>query len=223
MLEIGIDDAGRGPVIGPMVMAGVLIKEESKALLKRIGVRDSKQLSANRREVLAKEIRDIAENFEIVLIHPQEIDGRGGAGLNLNKIEAIKSALIINKLDVPDKKIKVVIDCPSNNIKKWADYLKQYIEHPENLELFIEHKADVNHVSCSAASILAKTTRDAEIERIKKQIGVDFGSGYPSDPVTKKFLQDYASKHKKDGIFRETWATWQNHKAKKEQKNINDF
>ncbi len=223
MLEIGIDDAGRGPVIGPMVLAGVLIKEENKAFLKKIGVRDSKKLSPQRREVLAEQIKEIAYNFEIVLIHPQEIDGRGTAGLNLNKIEAIKSALIINKLNIKDEKIKVVIDCPSNNIKKWTDYLKRYIEHPANLELAVEHKADVNHVSCSAASILAKTTRDAEVEKIKKQIGVDFGSGYPSDPITKKFLKEYSQKHKKDGIFRETWATWQNHKAKKEQKNINDF
>jgi ribonuclease HII len=102
-------------------------------------------------------------------------------------------------------------------------YLMQHINNPNNLTFKVEHKADVNHPACSAASILAKVTRDMEIEKIKKQIGVDFGSGYPSDPVTKKFLQDYGKKHKKDGIFRETWGTWQNFKTKKEQKSISDF
>ena len=54
-------------------------------------------------------------------------------------------------------------------------------------------------MSCSAASIIAKTTRDAEIEKIKKKIGIDFGSGYTSDPVTCKFLKENSHKYKKEG------------------------
>jgi ribonuclease HII len=223
MLILGIDDAGRGPIIGPMVMAGVLIDEKDESRLKFLGVRDSKQLTQNRREVLAKEIEKIAISYHVVLIHPYEIDGRGTAGLNLNKIEAVKAALIINNLNKTSERIKVVIDCPSTNIKKWENYLKGYVDRIDNLDFFVEHKADVNHVACSAASILAKCAREEEVEKIKEKIGKDFGSGYPSDPATKKFIEEYSKEHKKDGIFRETWATWQNHKTKKEQRSINDF
>jgi ribonuclease HII len=223
MLILGIDDAGRGPVIGPMILAGVLIDSKDENYLKKIGVKDSKQVSKNRREILAAEIKKIAKEYFVSMTHPFEIDGRGKAGLNLNKIEAIKTAEIINKLNNGKDKIDVVIDCPSNNIFKWHMYLMQYIDNPNNLTFKVEHKADVNHAACSAASIIAKVTRDAEIEKIKKQIGIDFGSGYPSDPVTKKFLHDYGKKHKKDGIFRETWQTWQNFKSKKEQAKLDEF
>ncbi len=223
MLIIGIDDSGRGPVMGPMVMAGCLLDAKTEKEFKEIGIRDSKTLSPRKREKFALIIKEKALDYEIVVIHPNEIDARNGAGLNLNNIEAIKSAEIINKLNKGKDKIKVIIDCPSNNIKKWADYLKNYVSNKENLEIIAEHKADVNHVSVSAASVLAKTTRDAEIEKIKKKVGKDFGSGYPNDPLTIKFLEKYGKKHRKDGILRETWGTWKNLQNKKSQKNLEDF
>jgi len=140
-------------------------------------------------------------------------------GINLNKIEAIKAAEIINTLNNGEK-IKVILDCPSNNIPAWRSYLLTNIEKKDNLEIVCEWKADVNHPCVSAASILAKTTRDFEVEKIKKLVGQDFGSGYPSDPITKKFLKDYYAKHQKDGIFRETWGTVKDHKKGKAQKTL---
>jgi ribonuclease HII len=222
-LLLGVDDSGRGPVIGPMVLAGCLIDEKTAEEFKKLGVKDSKKVLKNKREVLARIIKEKALGFEILIVHPDEIDARNGAGVNLNDIEAIKSAEIINKLNDNSRIIKVAVDCPSPNIVKWKAYLEKRIQNKENLIMHVEHKADVNHVACSAASILAKTTRDAEIEKIKKKIGVDFGSGYSSDPVTMKFLNEYFHKHKKDGIFRETWGTVADHKAKKEQKKLGEF
>lgn len=223
MLILGIDDAGRGPVIGPMVLAGVLIERKDEAHLRKLGVKDSKQVTPKRREILAEEIKKIAKSYFFSIASPSEIDGRASSGLNLNNLEAIKSAEIINKLNKGREKIEVIIDCPSPNIPKWREYAMKHIHEPDNLTLKAEHKADVNHVACSAASIIAKVTRDAEIEKIKKQVGMDFGSGYPSDPVTINFLRKYGKKYKKDGIIRETWQTWQNFKGKKEQKNLKDF
>lgn len=223
MLVLGIDDAGRGPIIGPMIMAGVLMNQEDESKLKSLGVKDSKQVIQNKREILAEDIKKTAISYHVEIISPSEIDGREAAGLNLNKLEAVKMASIINHLNKTKEKIKVFIDCPSTNIKKWEDYLKGYVERKENLNFFVEHKADVNHVSCSAASILAKVTREEEVAKIKANIGRDFGSGYPSDPATKKFIEQYGKEHKKDGIIRETWATWQNHKSKKAQRSIADF
>jgi len=218
-LILGIDDAGRGPVIGPMILAGCLIEKSKEPELKHLGVKDSKQLTAKRRDVLVEEIKKIAIAYHFTITHPYEIDSRTKMGINLNKIEAIKTAEIINKLN-NGQKIKVVVDCPSVNISSWYDYLLTHIEKPENLTISCEHKADINHVACSAASIIAKTTRDAEVEKIKKLVGVDFGSGYPSDPETIKFLDKYFAKHRKDGIFRETWGTVADHLNRKAQKKL---
>ncbi len=222
-LILGIDDSGRGPVIGPMILAGCLIDEQAEKEFKRLGVKDSKLLTKNRRKILAEVIEKQAIAFEITKTDPNEIDGRNHVGLNLNKIEAIKSAEIINKINKGLDKIKVIIDCPSPNTIRWRNYLLGYIDNIKNLKVLCEHKADVNHIACSAASVLAKVTRDAEVEKIKERIGKNFGSGYPSDPITQKFIENHYSNHKKDGIFRETWQTVKNHKAKKEQKKLGEF
>lgn len=222
-LKLGIDDAGRGPVIGPMVLAGALVNEEIEEELKKLGVKDSKKLTPHRRETLAQIIKEKALTFEITLTHPNEITDKNKNGVNLNTIEAQKSAEIINRINKAQGKIIVYIDTPSPNIKAWQAVLEKYINNKSNLEIHCEHKADVNHISCSAASILAKTTRDSEIEKIKKKTGVDFGSGYPSDPLTCKFLKEYSEKHRKDGIFRETWSTWKNNCNIKKQKNLGEF
>lgn len=206
-----------------MILAGCLVNEEIEKEFRKLGVKDSKQVLPNKREKLAEIIKEKSLTFEITLTFPDEITDKNHAGINLNKIEAIKSAEIINKINKKQTKIIVYIDCPSPNIQAWQRYLETKIENKENLILKVEHKADVNHVSCSAASILAKTTRDAEIEKIKKQVGVDFGSGYSSDIVTCKFLKEYSHKFSKDGIFRETWQTWKSVCSEKKQKKLDEF
>ncbi|MBU1136021.1 MAG: ribonuclease HII [Nanoarchaeota archaeon] len=224
MLILGIDDSGRGPIIGPMILAGCLINNDIEKKFKELGVRDSKTLIPKKREYLAKIIKEKAIDYKVSVTYPEEIDGKTNSGINLNRIEAIKAAEIINKINFKlNEKIKVVVDCPSPNIEKWTNTLNSYVKDSSNLSISCEHKADKNHIAVSAASILAKSRREEEIEKIKKQIGKDFGSGYTSDPITQKFLEDYSHEHKKDGIFRETWATWKNLKGKKEQKKLMEF
>jgi len=224
MLTLGIDDAGRGPVIGPMILAGCLIDKNKESELKRLGVKDSKQLTPKRREFLAEKIREMSESFEVTISFPEEIDGKNKEGINLNDLEAIKTAEIINKINSIKKtkeKIKVVVDCPSPSIIKWQDFLKTKIENLSNLEISCEHKADKNHVSVSAASILAKSLREKEMNKLKEKYGREIGSGYSSDPATCRFLEKYAQKHKHDGIFRQTWSTWKKACSAKEQKKLN--
>jgi ribonuclease HII len=208
MLTLGIDDAGRGPVIGPMILAGCLLTPESEKELKKIGVKDSKQVTPKRRDFLAEKIKESAEAFEIVMVFPKEIDGIDGEKINLNLLEANKMAEIINRINKGKEKIKVVVDCPSVSISKWRDYLKTRIENLSNLEVVCEHKADKNHVSVSAASIIAKDTREKQMNLLKKKYGDEIGSGYCSDPLSCKFLEKNAEKHKDDGIFRKSWITW---------------
>jgi ribonuclease HII len=223
MLILGIDDAGRGPVLGPMILAGCLVTSEVEKEFKKIGIRDSKQLTQKRREYFSEIIKQKAEAFEMVLIFPNEIDQQNYEGVNLNDVEAIKTAEIINKINKGLGKIKVVVDCPSPNITKWKDFLKTKIDNLSNLEIVCEHKADVNHPSVSAASILAKTTREIEMSKLKEKYGKEIGSGYPSDSLTCKFLQKNAQKYKEDGLFRQTWSTWKKACGVKEQKKLGEF
>jgi len=224
---IGVDDAGRGPLIGAMLMAGVLVNETGQKALKKIGCKDSKMLTRKERENLFEQIKNISEGYHIVATSPTEIDNRTNVGLNLNRIEAIKTAEIINEIlkKMPQKgEIEIVVDCPSPNTVEWRNYLLKHINESEKKVLIkCEHKADVNHVECSAASILAKVTRDNEIDKIKKEIGIDIGSGYPSDPVTVEFLEKHSKEFKNHGIFRKTWGTWTEHIRKKEQKKLEGF
>ncbi|HLC86677.1 MAG TPA: ribonuclease HII [Candidatus Nanoarchaeia archaeon] len=222
ILKLGIDDAGRGPVIGPLVLAGCLINEDQEKEFRKLGIKDSKELTPKRREFLAEIIKKTAENFDVAIITPSEIDGDdNGERIKLNELEAIACAKIINNINKGQEKIRVILDCPSPSISKWRDFLKTNIENLSNLEIICEHKADKNHIAVSAASILAKEFREAEMKIIKEKYGDNIGSGYPSDPLTQKFLEKYAKKYEKDGIFRKTWDTWQRASNSLGQKKLN--
>ena len=240
---IGIDDAGRGPVIGPMLLAGVLIKKELEKEIKAEGVADSKLLTPKRREGLIDFIKSKSIGWKFHMVTPAEIDTGMGIGLNLNQVEALAAGTIINeltaKLNEQEKKsLTIILDCPSINTVGWKRQLMDYVKDKSFEKIILcEHKADFNHPVVSAASIIAKVTRDAEIEKIKKQIGINFGSGYPSDPTTKAFLKEHANDFKKERIFRESWSTWQeasgvksnffreetNPDKKKNQKSLGEF
>lgn len=216
----GVDDAGRGPVIGPMTMAGVSIDEEDIPKLKSIGVKDSKLLTQKQRERIFKEILKVVKDYKIIKIYPEEIDKAVlSEGLsNLNFLEGEKMAEIINYL----KPEKAVVDCPSNNKKAFSSFLKTKIKVKTNL--LCEHKADLLFPEASAASILAKCAREEEVILIKNKIGIDFGSGYISDPKTKAFLKENWNKYPE--IFRHSWAPYQEYaigKKSKKQKTLGEY
>ena len=216
VLIAGVDEAGRGPVVGPLVAAGVLIDEKDLAKLREIGVKDSKLLSPKQREMLFYKIISIAKNYKIVIVDPEEIDEAVESETsNLNQLETEKFAIIINYLK-PDR---VVIDCPSTNLEAYKEHIRVYIK--EKMSIICEHKADLNHEVVGAASILAKVTRDREIEKIKERIGINFGSGYPSDETTKEFLKKNWNKY--PDILRHSWASYKNVTVEKKQTKLEDF
>ena len=219
---LGVDDAGRGPIVGPMVIAGAMFDKDADAILKKLGVKDSKMLFHPARIRLAKDIQKIAIGYDIVVISPKEIDAAVNSAYNLNKLEAAKMAYVINNLTrglSKSIKITVYVDCPSVNIFAWTNVLKGFLER-DDLILKVEHKCDVNHVECSAASILAKVRREEEVENLKKMYNIDFGSGYPADPVTVNWLKEFGREFQKYGIIRESWQTWKNHEKNEKQKKL---
>lgn len=207
-----------------MALAGCLITEELEKEFKELGVKDSKMLTPKRREFLAEKIREKALAFHVTLAFPEKIDNGIKNGTNLNKIEAMEAAEIINKItENIENEVKIVIDCPSPNKEAWKNQVVEHLPFTDNLTIACEHKADRDHIAVGAASILAKSAREAEVAKIRKKIGKDFGSGYPNDPKTAEFLKNHSKEHKKDGIFRESWATFKNHKKEKEQKKLDDY
>jgi ribonuclease HII len=202
-LLLGIDDAGRGPVLGPMVLAGVIIEPSEEQTIKNWGAKDSKLLTPKKRG----EIKENIENrfkHHIETSSPKEIDNHK----NLNTLEAEKAAKIINELTKDTtEKVQVIIDCPSVNIESWSNDVQKLIDKPEIIQLSCEHKADLNHPIVSAASIIAKEKREDEIYKLKLQLKTDFGSGYPADPKTKEFIAENFDNPKYNTIIRFSWNT----------------
>ncbi|MBS3104852.1 ribonuclease HII [Candidatus Woesearchaeota archaeon] len=199
-------------------MCGFQIEEKQETQLRKIKVKDSKLLTREEREGLYTKILKISHKYKLIIINPQEIDKavRGHDGLNLNWLEADKSAEILDNLN-PNK---AIIDAPGNNIEKYRVYLLKKLKN-KDIKLVLEHKADLNHPVVSAASILAKVTRDTEIELLKKELGIDFGSGYMTDPKTVEFLKNNYENYPE--IFRKSWFPYQNLVNKKFQKSLSDF
>ncbi|MBS3147565.1 ribonuclease HII [Candidatus Woesearchaeota archaeon] len=213
----GIDEAGRGCIVGPMVLCAAMIDSEKEEELRALGVKDSKLLSPQARERIFKELPKYV-TFQIILVPPSQIDEYvlDAAGKNLNWLEADKAVELVNMMSPQ----KAIIDCPSPNIKAYSEYIQERLLH-KKVELKCEHKADFKYLIVGAASIIAKVTRDAEIEKIKQHVGEDFGSGYMADPRTIEFLKKNWSKHAE--IFRKSWTPYQVISGKKKQKSLGEF
>jgi ribonuclease HII len=204
-LVAGIDEAGRGPVIGPLVLAGVLFPKEKLQDLVDIGAKDSKRLTPKRRRELSVLIENTAQKFAYVEISPEEIDGRVSRGISLNRLEAEKIAYIIKDLH-PDQ---VYVDCPDANPAKFTELLQNLVASKE-IRIVATHFADESIPIVSAASIIAKVRRDLRIKELADKLG-DIGSGYPSDPKTKKYIEKVlrrkTTSETMPKFLRSTWKT----------------
>ncbi len=211
----GVDEAGRGPCFGPLVVAGILA--ENDADLIRIGVADSKLLTPRRREQLAPMIKTIATKYEIIILPPEDIDDLRKT-MTLNELEVFVYSKIIEKLR-PDVCYIDAVDVKEERFGR--DILSHLSFKPQ---IISEHKADGRYPIVGAASILAKVTRDEHVKRIAQELepklNLPLGSGYPSDPITKKFLFTWMSQFGSlPPYVRHSWETCQqlirNHKTKR--------
>lgn len=191
VLVAGVDEAGRGCVIGPLVIAGFMIAEANLSVLAQLGVKDSKLLSPKKREALSKEITRVAEKHYVVKLAPSEIDRAVESKRKLhklNRLEAQTMAQIINTLK-PDQAFVDAADV-------LEDRFKHHIQEGLTVKAQItsRHKADRIYPVVSAASIIAKVERDSEIAVLKGAYG-DFGSGYLTDQKTMLFLRQWMQTH----------------------------
>ena len=197
----GVDEAGRGPVLGPLVLAGVIIAEENLKELVDKGLTDSKLMTKKKREELFQEINDFAQDKQIIIIPPKMIDNNKQNGINLNQTEI---EAIISILQSIENWSTAYVDACEKNTQKMGAIIMAQVKG----KVIAEHYADLKYPIVSAASVIAKVTRDREIEKAHKKYGIDFGSGYPNDPKTIQFLEEYYQKHKKfPEIARNSWET----------------
>jgi len=206
MTIAGVDEAGRGCVIGPLVIAGVLFDDEVVGSLRAIGVKDSKKLSAKKRVALSAEIKELALGHRFFELSPRTIDKvvfRNVPLRRLNYLQTMAMAWIIRELE-PEEAHVDPCDVVSERV---VSQIKGVL--PFDLIIRCEPRADAKYPATGAASILAKVRRDSRIEALRELYG-DFNSGYPSDWRTQNFLRDYFSENIECPDFiRESWITVQ--------------
>ena len=209
----GVDEAGKGSVLGPMVIAAVGVPSEN--VFAEIEVADSKLLSPRVRERLYSIIR---KRFRVatVRIDAHEID-EIRTGMTMNACVARAHAQAIDKLS---PSIAYVDACDVNAFR-YANMVKSHLV--QSCEIVSEHNADQTFKVVSAASIVAKVTRDHAIIMLSKKYG-EIGSGYPSDPITIAFLSDYIDEYKcPPPIARKSWKTIISLVGKKQQSHLSQL
>lgn len=216
MKILGIDEAGRGPVLGPLVMCGYLIDSRKSGRLLKAGAKDSKLLTPAQRENIAVKMRKLADDFVLLSVPASEIDAlRSVSNLNKIEIERMQEIIIATMPDV------AIIDAPEVNTKAFAEKIRKKVG--DSVKLICENFADARHPPVSAASILAKVHRDSEIEKLSKKYG-NIGSGYTSDEITIKFLKDWIAVHRNFPPFvRKSWITAQVLLEQKQQAGLGNF
>ncbi len=183
----GVDEAGRGCAIGPLVVACVVFDDEGLERLGTLGVRDSKLLTPRRREALAEEIMGLAADHAYFDIPPRAIDRvvmRGVKLRRLNYLEAMAMARVIRDVE-PDL---VYVDPADVDALRYSEQIRRVL--PFEPVIVCEHNADANYPAASAASILAKVRRDGIIAGLREEYG-DFNSGYCHDGKTISFLEEW--------------------------------
>jgi len=202
MIEIGIDEAGKGPVIGSMFVAGVLNFEG----LEELGVKDSKRLSPAKREYLAKRIEEATE-VHVVEMTASEIDeGRKRHTMNEIMVERFSEVITHFKPD------RAIVDAADVKPERFAANLRANYEKGGGgaIDIISESKADDRYPLVSAASIVAKVHRDRSIRALAAKVGAEIGSGYPADQKTVQFLKELLKGKGLDDVpfyVRKSWKT----------------
>ncbi|MEM4164109.1 MAG: ribonuclease HII [Candidatus Caldarchaeum sp.] len=209
----GVDEAGRGSVLGPLVISAVLASPPQARSLRSLGVADSKTLTPLRRFELYQKLSEMLV-FKTVVLEPWSVDSslRVNGGEGLNTLEYRWIARLVDALK-PDR---VFVDSPDRNVAKARRKILSYVKHRAEIRCMV--KGDRRNVLVAAASIIAKVERDRHVKRLRELYG-DFGSGYPSDPRTRRWLADKLSGNNLPAQVRRGWKTLERLK----QSRLDDF
>lgn len=199
-LVLGLDEAGRGPVLGPLVVCGCAFEAGALEQLAALGVADSKTLKPAVRRRLAEEIRGLAEFVVVRALPPAVVDGARLRGL-LNQLETEAMVAVIRETS-PDE---VYVDALGNRPHRFGRALAAALGAGAP-RIVAESRADATYPVVSAASIVAKVERDATIAALTEEHG-DVGSGYPGDPRTMAFLRRCRARGAFPACVRRSWRT----------------
>ncbi len=204
-LVIGIDEAGRGPVVGDMFVACVALEPHAVRELASRGVRDSKALDRGRRERLFAYVITLARAVAVARATPREIDST-----NLNTLFIEKACTALTKVLAacsPLEQIEVFIDAAGDPRRVAASIERVAKGFCRSVRVVAEHGADARYTVVGAASIVAKVLRDWHVDKLKRVYG-DFGSGYPADPRTREWLERVVRSGRVPPIVRRSWGTY---------------
>ncbi len=220
----GVDEAGKGPVLGPMVIAGVMYSVEGENInqtpveMEGLNLRDSKEIPYKKRISLANKIRKTADEIYSIRVEAPQIDELRKI-MNMNDILVESYSKVLNNINFD----AIVMDAADVNEERFCNRIRKKIEKKDRV-MISEHNADDKYPIVSAASIIAKAERDKEIERLEKEIGMDIGSGYPADDITVNFLEKWISEKGNLPTFaRKSWSTSKKILENFSQKKFKDF
>lgn len=225
-LRVGVDEAGKGPALGPMVAAAVAAPPGALPE----GVDDSKRLSAEHRETLAERLRDAdAVTVAIEAVPPARIDD---PGTDMNSLTVAAHAAVLERVltaGTAGERVEVVLDGADVDADRFARQVADRASidgdgDGAGVSVHAEHGADEEHAVVGAASVAAKVERDRRIEAIDADHDRPVGSGYPSDPTTRAFLREYVREHGElPACARASWSTCDDVLAAAEQSSLADF
>ncbi len=215
----GIDEAGKGPVLGPMCVAGLLLDENKLESIARLGVKDSKKLTPKKRETLSVDIKKLADKIFVLEVSPWQID-------ELRKVMTMNEIMVACYVKVLEelKPESAFVDAADVIAQRFGENIKK--KYSSDLNITSEHNADEKYPIVSAASILAKVRRDELVRNIEKATGTEIGSGYPSDHKTINFLENWVRENGSLPDFaRSSWETSKNiiERSSKNQITISDY
>ncbi|ADD06261.1 ribonuclease H, type 2 [Natrialba magadii ATCC 43099] len=221
-MPIGVDEAGKGPVLGSMFAAAVHVERET---VLPDGIADSKRLTPARRDELAATLREddrigvgVAEITTAQIDDPETDMNSLSVRAHAEAIEAVAADTV---LEAP---ITGLCDACDTD----ADRFARRVADRCGLECTIsaEHGADDDSPIVGAASIIAKVERDTHVESVSAAFPDcgPVGSGYPSDPNTRAFLESYVDAHGElPACARESWSTCEDVLAAAEQTGLGQF
>ncbi len=215
----GIDEAGKGPVLGPMCVAGLLLDENKLERISRLGVKDSKKLTPKKREVLSVDIKKLADKIFVLEVSPGQIDELRKV-ITMNEIMVACYVKVLEEL----KPESAFVDAADVIAERFGENIMK--KYSGDLNITSEHNADENYPIVSAASILAKVRRDELVRNLERTVGKEIGSGYPADPKTVRFLESWVKDHGTLPDFaRSSWETSKNilEKSRMSQRSFADY